>query len=306
MLTKQTPTKEYQTLLYPKFGVSNYHDNGFLGRGIKIYIIDTGLTNSKLPNAINRTPKNVMGSTKTHGNFVADILGSPQRNGLSGIAPEAEIYLNDVSDSQGIIYTSALVKAIKDASSLNVDILSISLGTSVYDESLESSIQEAAKKGILIFAASGNCSCRTYEFPSSCENAISVASMDFLLRPSSFNTRNDSVAVFAPGQNITVPGSAKKLSGTSFAVPFASGVAALELQRFRSDPKNKTSFISRDVMIAHLRDTFGHDCNTHSYSNDICTGRFMGGAFLAPSSSTYYLWPLVLLLGFSTMFLLAR
>lgn len=263
-----------------------------------------------------------MASTKTHGNFVADIIGTPLRNGLSGIAPEAEIYLNDVSDSKGIIYTSALVKAIQDATALNVDILSISLGTSVYDESLENAVKEAAKKGILIFSASGNCACRTYEFPSSCEDAISVASMDFLLRPSSFNTRNDSVAVFAPGQNITVPGAPKKLSGTSFAVPFASGVAALELERHRSSRSSgsdsgsrsgeddhrstKSSLIPRDVMVAHLRDLFGHDCDIHSYSNDVCTGRFMGGAFLAPPPSLYFLWPLVLLLGFSTVILLLK
>ena len=305
--------------MFPKFGVTNYHSEGFFGRGIKIYIIDTGLSNSKLPHAINRSPKNVMASTKTHGNFVADIIGTPLRNGLSGIAPEAEIYLNDVSDSKGIIYTSALVKAIQDATSLNVDILSVSLGTSVYDESLEHAVKEASKKGILIFAASGNCACRTYEFPSSCEEAISVASMDFLLKPSSFNTRNDSVAVFAPGQNITVPGAPKKLSGTSFAVPFASGVAALELQRHRSlgasshpAARDKVSAdtekirIPRDTMVAHLRDLFSHDCDVHSYSNDVCTGRFMGGAFLAPSPSLNFLWPLVLLLGFSTVILLLK
>jgi subtilisin family serine protease len=195
--------------------------------------------------------------------------------------------LADVS-ANGKIYTSGLIKAIQDATELRVDIISISLGTNVYDQRLEDAVLQATRQGSLVFAAAGNCSCRTYEFPSACDAAISVASMDYLRNPSSFNTRNDAVSVFAPGQAIHVPGALTRLSGTSFAVPFASGLAALELSKRRAaDPK---ATLDRTEAIIVLREALGLDCAKHTYSNDTCTGRFGGGVFQEPPGSDGLKW----------------
>lgn len=290
------PTQEYADVWYPEFGVDDYHRAGIYGAGVSVYIIDTGLAGaalSGLPNVHARTVVNSMvPRAAQHGSFVASILAAPRAaasgaaNGAAsgalrsvpGVAPDAQVYLADVSGpDNGVIYTSYLVKAILDAIDLRVDIISISLGTTVYDQSLENAVKKADALGILVFAASGNCSCRAYEFPSACDAAISVASMDRDRVPSVFNTRNDSVAVFAPGQNISVPGSKQRLSGTSFAVPFASGLAALELSRRRV--ADKGAKVARGAMVAHLRTTLGLSCTTHSYSNDVCAGRFAGGSF---------------------------
>ena len=291
------PTREFADTIYPKFGVKAYHDAGHWGHGTSIYIIDTGLTNSsdRIQNVKVRTLTNTMGPKNTHGSFVASIVGSkvsasPDR--VPGIAPEAQIYLADVSSGGSKIYTSQLVKAILDAVDLRVDIISISLGTSVYDQGLENAVKKAKDLGILVFAASGNCSCRAYEFPGACDAAISVASMDLERRKSPFNTRNDSVAIFAPGQNILVPGSKSRLSGTSFAVPFASGLAALELSKRRKlDAK---ALMTREEAIAALRGTLGLSCAEHTYSNDTCAGRFGGGHFEDPNDPKGLTWFLVL------------
>lgn len=252
-----------------------------------------GLTNVQqgLRNVHTRTLVNPMGRRNTHGSFVASIIGHTGResseasalsrtspSGPTGIVPDAQIYLADVSDEQGHIYTANLTKAIEDATDLGVDIISISLGTDKYDQKLESAVNRAASKGILVFAASGNCGCRTYEFPAACSNAISVASMDHNRKLSSFNTRNDAVAVFAPGQNIKVPGS-QRLSGTSFAVPFASGLAALELSRRRLT--ESSLIMTRQETIHFLRSSLGLDCGIHTYSTDVCTDKYAGGSFEA-------------------------
>jgi minor extracellular protease Epr len=270
--------------------VSQFHQQGIYGRSVSIYIIDTGLSNTAETFAdVNvRSVPNPMGRKNTHGSFVAAIVGTKRaRDKVPGIAPESQIYLADVSGSNGIIYTSALVSAIRDAIDLRVDIISISLGTNTYDQKLEDIVAEASRKGILVFAAAGNCSCRAYEFPAACDSAISVGSIDLNRSLSPFNTRNDTVAVFAPGQNIAVPGSKSRLSGTSFAVPFASGLAALELSRRRiHDPK---ATLSRLDAIGTLRTLLGTD-DSLTYSRTV--GQVQGS--FRPDEHDALIWLLLL------------
>jgi subtilisin family serine protease len=255
-----------------------------------VYLIDMGLSNSK---AKSIRMRHISGPKKTsnengskgakHGAFVAAIVGQRAEDSddrIPGIAPQAQIYAADVTSADGTIYTSTLVSAIRDAIELSVDIISISLGTTVYSQSLENAVKDAVSRGILVFAASGNCSCRTYEFPAACDAAISVASMDLDRSPSPFNTRNDSVAIFAPGHNIRVE--SKNLSGTSFAVPFAAGLTALELSRHRADNNGPKKPLTKQECVAFLRETLGLGPQ-HTYSNDTWTGRQSGGSFAEPS-----------------------
>jgi subtilisin family serine protease len=109
--------------------------------------------------------------------------------------------------------------------------------------------------------------------------------MDVNRNLSTFNTRNDAVAIFAPGQNIKVPGSSR-LSGTSFAVPFASALAALELGRLRTvDPLAK---LSRPQAINFLRETLGLSCDVHTYSTDICGSK--GSSFETLDQQPNWIW----------------
>jgi subtilisin family serine protease len=214
-------------------------------------------------------------------------LASPlNAEGHCGLIPEAQIYIADVSDSDGLVYTTNLITAIKDAVDLKVDIISISMGTSVFDANLERAVNHASSQGIIILAAAGNCGCRAYEFPSSCATAISVGSMDINRNKSTFNTQNDFVTVFAPGQNIGVPGSKARLSGTSFAVPFASGLLALEFSKRR---KKNSATLSRLESINFLRQTLGLNCEDHNYAHQVCAG-----SLAPPEGSDALYWFIVL------------
>jgi subtilisin family serine protease len=217
-------------------------------------------------NVIKRTFVGSKGSSNQHGGNVAHILAHPKVEGspVWGLIPYARVFLNDVDNSKGQIYTSYLVSAILDAIELNVDIISISLGTSEQDLSMDKAIQKAVDKGILVFAAAGNSGIRLYEFPGACENAIGVGSINLQKGLSVFNTRNDNISVFAPGENLKMPSGT--VSGTSFACPFAAGLAALVLCNMREIDKNPKARVSKDTMIDILRnpDHLGLSCKVHN------------------------------------------
>ena len=92
--------------------------------------------------------------------------------------------------------------------------------------------------------------------------------MNFDRGVSTFNTRNDNVSVFAPGENIVVKSAlgTSKLSGTSFACPFAAGLAALVLSKARSHDQDSSARMKKSTMIQILRnaDHLGLSCSHHN------------------------------------------
>lgn len=261
---------------YNKYGVKAFHDKKIYGKGVSIYIIDEGF-NDVDPNIPGIQPISDLGNFEmvdfgtpgagtslSHGALVGALVGASRTNGagIIGVSPDAKLYIADVDDTQGSIFIPLVVNAIDDAISRGVDIINMSLGTSFASSALGQAVQRAINANILVVASAGNSGSGIYEYPASFDGVISVASVNYEGQPSTFNTRNEKVAIFAPGEDYPLPSpisesNVVRVDGTSFSAPFASGMIALYIQDQRIKRGDSTWRPTRQEIVQEIPKLLG-------------------------------------------------
>jgi len=216
---------------------------------IKVAVIDTGFdrthedfSNSQILNGCDVTDSNmpVVDDVIGHGTEVASVIAAETNNGkgISGAGWNVSVIPYKVADEYGDIYASSVISAITMAADAGCDVISMSLGSYYYDNSLQSAINYANSKGCIVIAAagneggSGNPQAGQLSYPASCTGVVSVASVGRGNNRSCFSQYNSMVDVAAPGENVLVadPYSITGYtvsSGTSFSTPYVASVAAL-------------------------------------------------------------------------------
>lgn len=169
-----------------------------------------------------------------HGCGVAGIIAAQIDNGegMAGIAPNARILPFRVLNNSGIGLYSDVAAAIVRATDEGAQIINLSLGGSYPSSVLEAAIAYATAQGVIVVAAAGNSSAETVLYPAAYNGVIAVGAVDPNLERSSFSNYGAGVDVWAPGRGILTTRSGNsyaQVSGTSYAAPHVSGVAALEL-----------------------------------------------------------------------------
>lgn len=215
------------------------------GKGVKVAVIDTGVdkTNDQLRTAltggldlIDKGDGTV--DTAGHGTKVAGIIAArpAEKIGFVGIAPEATIIPIRQNDNERKGNVGTMVQAIDFAISRGADVINISQGTTASlppNSTLERAVNRALAKDILVVASAGNNGAdgkvrKTY--PASFEGVLGVGASDRNNERAPFSQSGPFVDLVAPGVDMvsTVPGRGHCAdNGTSFAAPYASGVAAL-------------------------------------------------------------------------------
>lgn len=270
-------SREYTPSVYSRWGVSRYHVAGVWGAGVGVLVVDAGLLamNPDVGGVVRLDFAGNAHATTPHGQYVTSLLAAPQNDwGTVGIAPSSAVYLANVQSANGAMLVSSVVAALDAAKSMpDVDVISISLGTDAHHAQLQRAVSECVAAGKLVFAACGNSGEAILEYPAYYPGVVSVGSVSAAGTPSAFNTRNDAVALFAPGEGLQfvavddASGTALvQQSGTSFSTPFAAGLAALALCSLRG--LHGSSFrLSRSQVLHLLRNPQHLDlsCAVHSY-----------------------------------------
>lgn len=252
-------------------GLEPLHMAGFKGNGIRIAVVDAGFKNVdsltwfrdlKLVAAKDFIyPPTSIYDGHYHGTAVLSIMSSNANYSFTGSAPEAEYCLlrSEDIDSEFPIEEDYWIAAVEYADSLGSDIISSSLGYTQFDSTFMSyNISQldgktafisraagiAVKKGMLVVNSAGNdgqMPWKKISFPGDVEGVLSVGSVNSSQSKSSFSSFGPSSDgrikpdVMAMGSGTTIISSSGGLSsgsGTSFASPLISGMAACLWQAF--------------------------------------------------------------------------
>ena len=180
------------------------------------------------------------GSMSKHGTHITSIIFGQHGSSVQGIAPQCRGLLLPVfSDKQRKLSQLDLSRAIEQAVNAGADIINISSGQlSDFGEAedwLKRAVNLCKQRNVLIIAAAGNNGCDCLHVPASLPGVLAVGAMNYQGKPLEFSNWGKEYqhqGILAPGENIlgAKPGGGTlRLSGTSFATPIVTGVAALLL-----------------------------------------------------------------------------
>ncbi len=241
------------------------HEAGYHGQGILMAVCDGGFYNADKLSCFRDSLRlghfdftddkgDFFGSTGTHGtDCLSAITGIAE--GYRGAATQAKYYLmrSEEYATESPKEMDNLVAALEKADSLGVNIFSVSLGYSQFDNTewtLPKSALDgqttrasmaamiAARKGMLVCAAAGNEGGKpwqTISVPADADSILTVGAVDTLRTIGSFSSHGPSAdgrvkpevcAVGVQAALINPDGVIIHSNGTSFATPLLAGLAA--------------------------------------------------------------------------------
>ncbi|MDI6815627.1 MAG: S8 family serine peptidase [Actinomycetota bacterium] len=213
---------------------------------VKIAVLDTGIDQDHVDLASriiankNFTTSVSVDDLYGHGTHVAGIAAAAADNGIgvAGVAYGAGLMNVKVLADNGSGYTSWVASGINWAADNGAKVINLSLGGSTGSKTLESAVNYAWSRGVVVVAAGGNSASSAKQYPAAYTNCIAVAATDQNDNKAYFsNFGSRWIDVAAPGVNIysTLPNHTNRiggtdygyLSGTSMSTPYVAGLAAL-------------------------------------------------------------------------------
>lgn len=230
------------TGISPAHAVADFHATRLL-KGVRIV---NGVT------SIDTTPAQYSYDGGSHGTAVAALIAAQMNTkGIAGLAPgvsilPVKVFRDAVTPGERVSALNTDIAAgIEWAVNAGADIINLSLGGPSADTAMETAINYALSRGVLVVAASGNNSDHdgsdpyvtdhaAVTYPAAYPGVIAVGSITSSNTVSDFsNVDGNGIDLSAYGEGITLPwleyNGLYNLSGTSFSAPTVSAVLALML-----------------------------------------------------------------------------
>jgi hypothetical protein len=180
------------------------------------------------------------GQMAAHGTHVASLLFGQPGSEVAGIAPGCRGLIVPVfSDQRSYLPQMDLARAITQAVEAGAHLINVSGGQKIEaggaDDFLEKAVRLCQERGVLLVAAAGNDGCDCLHAPAALPAVLAVGAVDGEGRPlpsSNWGAAYLENGILAPGAGILGArpgGGTSRASGTSFATPIVTGVAALLL-----------------------------------------------------------------------------
>ncbi len=221
-------------------GSTTTWDGGTIGSSsVAIAVLDTGIKEDhedltgKVTKRVNYTDSSTNGDVDGHGTHVAGSAGALTNNqkGVAGTCPSCALYNVKVLGDTGSGYYSWMANGITWATDNGAKVINMSLGGTSSSSTLQSAVDYAWSKGVIVVAAAGNSNTDAQFYPAAYTNAIAVGATDDTDAKASFSNYGSSwVDVAAPGVGIlstTKDGGYQAWNGTSMATPHVAGEAGL-------------------------------------------------------------------------------
>ena len=181
------------------------------------------------------------GPMSLHGTHVTSLLFGQPGSPITGIAPHCRGLIVPVfrDNREGRLSQLDLARAIEQAVAEGAHIINVSGGqrspTDEADSMLERALTLCENNNVLVVAATGNDGCECLHVPAAVSSVLAVGATGLDGEPleiSNWGQAYRSNGVLAPGRDIegAAPGGGTaSMTGSSFATPVVSGVAALLL-----------------------------------------------------------------------------
>lgn len=226
-------------------GAGEAHSAGYLGAGIKVAVVDTGIDHTHPDLAANYrggwdfvNDDDDPVDDNGHGTHVAGMIAAVRDGaGVVGVAPQAELYAVKVLDASGSGYISDIIAGLDWAVAHGMQVTNNSYGTAQNPGTLfEQAFTRAEQAGIVNVAAAGNSGtcgwflADTVGYPARYPSTLAVGAVDTNDTRPCFSSTGNAVALAAPGVSVrsTVPGGTyASWNGTSMATPHVAGASAL-------------------------------------------------------------------------------
>jgi len=223
-------------------------------------------------------------SSSWHGTLVAGLIGAKTNNGLgiAAVAPNVEIQPvrvlswlggTDADLAAAITWASGGVVSGVTINSTPADVINMSLGgIGSCDPALQTAIDGAIGRGVVVVAAAGNLISGGRDasgiFPANCSGVLVAGATSSSGERASYSNYGSTVDLAAPGTadsttnlGTYTPTSATNgiasASGTSFSAPLVAGVAAL----LKSMDSTLSPQDVGDILISSVGSFSGADCD---------------------------------------------